>query len=267
MIHLTVFAGMSLLCVTGCGPNSPQKVAVPAYFYAGPQWTQLEDARVGFAVMNPDSGPGSGPSSQQYNDYKAQVSTSQSKGILILGYVHTDYGKRAIADVKAEVNKYFKWYGVDGIFFDEASTDASTVGPYYEPLFSHVKAKEAKSLVVLNPGRQTDEAFMKVCDIVVNFEGPYERTEDLPEANSYNDYDALAWTRDYERSKFCHFVYNATQKQMTKAIVLSKERRAGWVFVTDDLWSTYQNGKPVLNPWDELPSSNYWLEELFNASN
>ena len=70
---------------------------------------------------------------------------------------------------------------------------------------------------------------MKVCDIVVNFEGPYDQTEGLGfEASNYKEYDAPEWIENYEPSKFCHLVYNATQKQMAEAIRMSKERRAGW---------------------------------------
>jgi len=40
-----------------------QTMAVPAYFYPGSYWTQLDQAGpgVGVAVMNPDCGPGAGP--------------------------------------------------------------------------------------------------------------------------------------------------------------------------------------------------------------
>ena len=38
-----------------------QRMAVPAYFYPGPYWTQMAQAgsALRIAVMNPNSGPGS----------------------------------------------------------------------------------------------------------------------------------------------------------------------------------------------------------------
>ena len=48
----------------------------------------------------------------------------------MLGYVPTGYGARPLADVLADVRRYLAWYGVDGIFFDEASSDAALL-PYY----------------------------------------------------------------------------------------------------------------------------------------
>jgi len=44
---------------------------------------------------------------------------------------------------------------------------------------------------------------------------------------------------------------------MTQAIAWSKQRHAGWVYVTND---------NLPNPWDTLPSDPYWSNEL-NAIN
>ena len=61
--------------------------------------------------------------------------------------------------------------GVDGIFFDQASTDCSHARSYYKDLYSYVNGKDGR--VVLNPGTQTNECYMAVADIVVNFEDTY----------------------------------------------------------------------------------------------
>ena len=55
----------------------------------------------------------------------------KAAGVRVLGYVHTSYGKRPIAEVQAEIDRYDKWYKPDGIFFDEVTTDAS--GLAYNP--------------------------------------------------------------------------------------------------------------------------------------
>jgi hypothetical protein len=46
-----------LMCGVAAQAAAAQTMAVPAYFYPGPYWTQLDQARsgVGVAVMNPDS--------------------------------------------------------------------------------------------------------------------------------------------------------------------------------------------------------------------
>ncbi len=101
-----------------------QTIAVPAYFYPGSYWTQLDQARsgVGIAVMNPDSGPGAGPDP----NYVAAVQSAEAAGITVVGYVYTRCGSRSIAAVEADINNYYSRYpDLDGIFLDEASTNCA----------------------------------------------------------------------------------------------------------------------------------------------
>ncbi len=225
-------------------PATTQKMAVPSYFYPGAKWTQMEEAvpKVGLTIINPNSGPGDA-SDQAYVD---QVKKSQAAGLTVLGYVHTSYGARDAAAVRAEVDKYYSWYGVDGIFFDEVSTDCSKATSYYADLHTYVKAKAAPSKVVINPGTQTNECYMSVADIVVNFEGSYK---------SYvSNYSAPSWVSKYSPDRFWHLVYStSTTKALDRAMSLSKSRGAGWVYVTPD-------GLP--NPWDTLPTGSYWSRHL-----
>jgi Spherulation-specific family 4 len=67
-----------------------QSMAVPAYFYPGPFWSQLDRAGSGVdvAVMNPNSGPGTGPDPQ----YVRAVRSAKAAGITVVGYVYTSYG-------------------------------------------------------------------------------------------------------------------------------------------------------------------------------
>ena len=51
---------------------------------------------------------------------------AQEADLLVLGYVSMGYGERD----PAEVDDYYAWYGVGGIFFYEASTDCARSGYY-----------------------------------------------------------------------------------------------------------------------------------------
>jgi len=64
-----------------------QTMAVPAYLYPGPYWTQLDQAGsgVGVAVMNPDSGPGA----SRDPNYAAAVQSAEAAGVTVVGYVYT----------------------------------------------------------------------------------------------------------------------------------------------------------------------------------
>jgi hypothetical protein len=223
--------------------SSGQHVAVPSYFYPNypdPLWSKMEAGTptVGMAVINPDSGP-----NHWFNqDYADQVASSRSAGLIILGYVSTNYAGRTVQDVECEIDQYYSWYGVDGIFFDEASKNPKDV-PYYREIYDYVKAKEGKRQVVINPGTQTDAAYMTVADIIVNFEGTY--------ASYISDYHQPDWVSHAPAESFWHLVYKApTAADMQNAVAISKDRNAGWVYITDD----------VPNQWDTLPS--YWSDLL-----
>jgi len=87
---------------------------------------------------------------------------------------------------------------------------------------------------------------MSAADVIVTFEG---------DASAYqSSYSAPSWIANYSPDRFWHLVYNgATAQQMRTIVQLSKEQRAGWVYVTPD---------NLPNPWDTLPTGPYWFGEL-----
>lgn len=240
-----LLAAIVLLCfnLDPWNPFPRQSLAVPSYFEPGSQWTQMQNAypTVRTIVANPRNGPG-----DYRSDYVEHIDESQAAGLNVLGYVHTGYGSRSIAEVKAEIDNYYSWYGVDGIFLDEASTDCQDAQDYYLDLYRYIKGKDGKTKVVVNPGMPTEECYMEVANIVVTFEGSYD---------SYvNNYSTPSWVGDYSPRRFWHLVHSApTITEMERAVRLSKDRNAGWVYVTPDTLS---------NPWDTLPPDVYWSREL-----
>lgn len=223
-----------------------QSIAVPSYFYPGSIWTQLEGGAptVGLAIINPASGPGA----TKDTSYASQVTSTKSKSIKVIGYVDTSYGAIAAATVKANIDKYYSWYGVDGIFFDQVSTSCTTATSYYQDIYNYVKAKGGIAKVVLNPGTNTNECYMAVGDIIVNFEDTYA---------SYVNWAISGWETKYPANRFWQLVHTTTQANMPNAIALSKARNAGWIYVTPDV---------MANPWDTLPASAYWTDELARAA-
>jgi len=237
---------------TSTPPGTGQKIAVPSYFYPctgspGCLWDQLNNGAptVGVAIINPSSGPG-GSKDQNYAD---QTTRSQAAGVKVTGYVHTSYGARAAATVKGEIDLFYTWYGVDGIFFDEVNNVCTTIA-YYQDLYNYVKSKHAtKNLVILNPGTNTDECYINAGDIIAIFESAY---------TAYLTWTPNAWVNNYPSNRFWHLVYGTTQANLPNAIQLSKNRRGGWVYITPDV---------LPNPWDSLPTGTYWTDELTLAAN
>ncbi|MBC7805012.1 MAG: spherulation-specific family 4 protein [Akkermansiaceae bacterium] len=225
------------------GPKD-QGMVVPAYFAPGPLWEQMGTAAANtgmIAIMNPNSGPGDAAR----EDYVAQIKTARAQGVKVLGYVHTSYGKRPIAEVRAEIERYYQWYAVSGIFFDEVTNDDKGLA-YYAKCRRLARASDAKGLVIVNPGTPVTKGYMNVADIVVTFESNYDAyIKRAPDA---------AWVRTFPAKRFWHLIYAAPDENaMKNAVQLTKKRNAGWVFVTPDT---------LPNPWDTLPEEPYWAAQL-----
>lgn len=227
-----------------------QQLAIPSYIYpcnaaSGCYWTQLLNGSptVGIAIINPNSGPGTALDT----NYRDQVLRARAQGVKILGYVHTSFGRRGLPTVKAEVDRYYTWYAVDGIFVDEASTNCWQ-RKYYINLNSYIKARGGTThdLVALNPGTHTSECYLtaQTADIFVTFEGSF---------SSYQSWQMQGWEANYPAQRFWHLVYATTEAQMPQAVCLSKQRNVGYIYVTPDV---------LPNPWDTLPTGSYWSTVL-----
>jgi len=298
LLVVAVAVGLAAVAVVSLSPRDAsahadgattgsQHMAIPAYFYPNPtypEWPQMNAAGVGkggavaIAVMNPSSGPGT----RQNSDYARAVNEAKAAGIKVYGYVYTSYGSRSWSGtrgVKADIDKYYQWYGVDGIFLDEAEYRDCSDETYYQTIYEHIRKKDSlypdnppdgevttttadgkvvssprKNYVVQNPGTQTQECYFKRADIMVNFEGRYSTYA----SSSYED---PSWMKNtdgtykHEPSRFWHLVYDASATDIPQAVDFGKHRNAGYMYVTPD----GESGDT--NPWNELPSGSYWETE------
>ena len=180
-------------------------------------------------VVNPHNGPGA----EEDARYHRAVRSAQGAGARVLGYVPTNYGARPAAAVAADVDRYATWYGVDGIFLDEASSDGAHL-PYYQEAARHSRASGAP-LVAVNPGVVPARGYFDLADIVVTFEGPYakyaEALRRMPK-----------WVREQRPRRTAHLVYGASREQALDAV--RRADGAGYLYVT--------SGSPP-DPWSALP--------------
>ena len=194
-------------------------IAAPSYYAPGPQWDTLLSGAplVQLAVINPDSGVGA----SRDEAYAAVVSAAQARAVRVVGYVHTAYGSRDLAAVQEEIRNYVDWYGVDGIFVDEAATSAEAFGYYAEldALVDHIP----DFVSVLNPGVIPDPAYAAVGDIIVSFEGSLE---------DYRHHAPPAWARALSPSRFWHIVHGVADDQgvaTVTALAAANEAQHLWV--------------------------------------
>lgn len=226
---------------------SSQSMAVPAYFSPGSEWTRIDhaDPPVRLAVMNPDNGPGSA----RDPGIARAVRGAQSAGITVVGYVSTRYAQRPLSAAEADVDAYYRWYRVNGIFFDQATTGCADE-PYYAALNQYVKGMGGVARTILNPGTQTNQCYVHTADILVTFEGS--------DSEYLRSYSAPAWVARYSPRHFWHVIYATSGvSALARVIHLSRRRRAGFVYVT---------GAGLPNPYGGLPSAAYWTAELADVA-
>ncbi|HEY6459887.1 MAG TPA: spherulation-specific family 4 protein, partial [Polyangiaceae bacterium] len=236
------------------GGGAAQAIGIPMYVdpsSSAATWAQVTAAAptVALLVANPASGPGGSAQAE----YTQAIATAHAAGQAIIGYVHTSYGNRALAQVEADADAWYSFYpAIDGIFVDEGSTDTSTIAPYYQPLHDHVKAEPAGSrTVALNPGTLVDESFLQAADVIVTFEDTYANYTN----GSYPPNPA--WMATYPRWRFWHLVLSAaTTSDMQNAVMIARQRNAGYVYVTDQGPAT---------AYQQLVTGAYWQAELAAA--
>lgn len=212
-----------------------------------------------YVIFNPANGPGQVVDPNYITDAgSGPLPELKSSHAIIFGYVATNYGKRKLDTVKADVDRYFdtlyKDY-IDGIFFDEMSNDLAKVG-YYHELQNYVKSKQPKAQVIGNPGvtatinpsHQTQWSvadYVDSADVLVT----YENT-----ADNYTSYAEPSWLNNKKANHFAHIIHSMPQWN-SSLVETAMMRKAGYLYATQDKGA---------NPYDA--STNYW-GELIEAAN
>lgn len=179
-------------------------------------------------ILNPSSGPGG----ERDGDWARTVALAHQGGSRVIGYVHTTYGARPEAEVRADIDRYREWYGVDGIFLDETAHTEDKLA-YYRSLMTYVHERAGET-VTLNPGIVPVRGYFDDADLVVTFEGA---VGDLDRALA----SAPAWLGEIPREKIAHLVYGASPEQMRA--VVAKDSGAAHLYVTNgtlpDPWRAF----------------------------
>lgn len=199
-------------------------VYIPLYMYPGgtgwTQWQKVIDTKnahpsVPFmAAINPNNGVGS----YQVSAFVTGVDKLQAANIRVLGYISTDYADRSLDSVKAEIDKYVNWYGVNGIMIDEFSNQASDLS-YFQSVYSYAKAKGL--YVKANPGTDIPESYVGTAD---NFS--------ITEGSGYFSLSLIeGWHTDYNKSKWS-FTRHSTS-WLDTSFVKAAAPYVGYMYITD----------------------------------
>ena len=226
-------------------PGAGIHVGIPAYFSKADLW-KLATAgapTVNLIVFDPADGPGIEPDPA----YVEPIAKARAAGITVIGYLTTDYARRSIGQVKPEIDRYYDFYKVSGIFFDEGPGNDTCEGleQYYRALVAATRARDANAFVVLNPGTDTCESYSDFFDVLLTFESS---------AQDYAKYKPPAWLKNHHPDRFWHLVYGVKEADADATIRKVAANGVGRVYVTDD---------DLPNPWDTLPP--WWAAELASA--
>lgn len=186
-------------------------------------------------IANPSNGPGL----EMNQSYVDAINNFRANGGLVLGYVPTGYGNRAISDVESFIDCWYQWYKVDGIFLDEqAGLYQPGFEEYYSKIYTYIK-KRNKNLVVGNPGGETRTTYIPLTDVIFRYENT--GSEFSSAENGY-------WVNHYTRSNFGALLYGTDIWK--EYIDIAAALNYGWIYITDDI---------LKNPWDSLPD---YFEEM-----
>jgi hypothetical protein len=243
-----------VLVMNRAAPNPKLQILLPLYIY--PNWYDRDKyiwkqvivaaKKVPIvAIINPNNGPNNAPPNP---DYQQGIKDLHQAGVKILGYVPTNYGKRELESVTADIEIYNKYFNVDGIFVDETANQRDKL-KYYQQIYQYTKARSARYQVIINPGTDIMESYLRqpVADVTVNFEN-YQKV--------WNDYHPPAYTKKYSAQNFAALVHTtADLKLMKNTLDRVEKNKFGYVYITNDSTDTANQ-----NPWDTLPS--YWQAQV-----
>jgi hypothetical protein len=207
-----------------------------------------------FAIVNPDSGPGSPPPtcdpSNRTHDYNRGITNLINAGVKVLGYVDTNYGNRNYPTVIGDVNTWVSCYpNIQGIMYDRMNYPGSgqNIGKedYYQNLTSYVKKIKGLTYALGNPGSPTGQTYVNsgAADTIDIF----EQNGNVPTISQLQGDSFSTSTNDlgYDRHNFSFLSY--TRPSLPSGATIGNQSNfVGLMYYTDD----GADG----NPWDTIAS-------------
>jgi len=179
------------------------------------------------AIVNESNGPGT----SVVSSYATGIANLQSAGITVIGYVWTNYGARALADVENDISLWKSLYpSVTGIFFDGMAYQNTNYVSYYQTLDGYARSK-GFTYTVGNPGADTLPQYVGTVNTILVYE-----SAGLPGS-------LASWHANYAPSNFGIIPYQVASPDQT--FINTARQTIGYIYMTDD----GADG----NPWNSLP--------------
>ena len=243
--------------------HSNTGIVEPLYSYpSGGAWNPVKDAKRNYpnvplaVIINPANGPGTCCD----RNYQAGIAQLRSVGVIVLGYVHTSYCGRPLAQTESDIDTWKTLYqrnGTAGIAFDEMAyaADATCAGglsvrAYYSTLTAYAKSDGFK-IAFGNPGVETQPGLVGSVDTVNIYEGAGLPTNATLAGSS-------SWHLGYDKGNFSFVAYNVSTTP-SRSDVAGRSAFVGWLYLTP--------GDISQNPWAKpSPYLSYLLSYLNTPS-
>ncbi|WP_158235162.1 spherulation-specific family 4 protein [Comamonas sp. 26] len=235
---------------------TPMQVLVPAYFNPAPGWDVMTSSAKAHpdvkitAILNPQNGKFTNVNVALTN----AIASFKLAGGNVVGYVSTNYAKRSLAEVKANIDNYLLHYPeVSGFFLDEMEAKGKQLD-FYSDVANYIRGKGLNLQIIGNPGTLPVEAYASVSDTLVTFEGKEVDYRSFNPATLHN------WVYDKPSTIQAALVHNADNcKLMQQTLTMAALPRihTSLIYVTE-LEFDYSTG--IGNPWKSLPK--YWTQLL-----
>jgi len=158
--------------------------------------------------------------------------------------VNTNYAHRPPPEVRADVDRWVRFYPeIQGIFFDAQPSDPGHAD-YYSGLREYVQTKIRRALVMTNPGTLFAEEYAArpVSDLFCIYESP----------TRFDEFRLPRWADRYSARQFAALPSQIPgPEQMRDCIQIAASRGIGIIYVTD---------AKAPDSWARLPS--YWDAEV-----
>ncbi|KAF3934915.1 Spherulin-4 [Dactylella cylindrospora] len=273
------FLSAPFACCTGSRKPKPfvlenstgTSILFPLYIYPDPGcWDRLftvisrHPDQHFTLVINPNSGPGTDKyPDAEYTDGIAKLNVY--KNVTLVGYVYAKYGRRDIADVVADIEKYANWaecpevdIHIDGIFVDEAPGELGekkvNVG-YMKTIYNTTKkafqAKGSQGYLVTNPGKIVEKVFYEYADSVASYEAAF-KTLVFPDTLFTSTDRKLSPGMPTSRQTVLIHSFEGTKRKQSDLVRMLVKKGIGEVYVT--------TSDPSKGEGDYNKFSDYWEE-------
>ena len=192
-------------------------------------------------VVNNQNGPGPAPDPS----WTKGIDVLVAGGCKVAGYVYTEYGRRSVSLVEADIANWKAWYPqVSALFIDQMSNSGGGES-YYSALASYARSRGFE-FVIGNPGAPSRPSYIGTVDTMVVSESTGVPTS-FP-----------SWQASYSANNFASLSYAIPSSSFPAIQVTRNKGSVAYQYVTDD------GAAPGSNPWDEVST---YLDTLLGLLN